>query len=192
MPSYPHTLIPSYPHTRLPSPPSSSPPSPSHPRRVCLLLPRRLPTSTPTLLRMANYLSDHQNRFLDELLDWLRIPSRFGRPQVSRRRAAGRRLLKTRLAKPAPTRWSSAPRPATPSCTARSMSTPTSPRCWCTATTTCSPPTRYDLWTSPPFEPVIKDGKIYARGACDDKGQVYMHVKALEVMMHDRRRCPAT
>ena len=40
----------------------------------------------------------------------------------------------------------------------------------------------YELWTSPPFEPVIKDEKIYARGACDDKGQVYMHVKALEVM----------
>lgn len=40
-----------------------------------------------------------------------------------------------------------------------------------------------DLWTSPPFEPVVKDGKIYARGACDDKGQVYMHVKAFEAMM---------
>ncbi|KRP08583.1 MAG: peptidase dimerization domain protein, partial [Sphingobacteriales bacterium BACL12 MAG-120802-bin5] len=40
-----------------------------------------------------------------------------------------------------------------------------------------------ELWTSPPFEPVIKDGKIYARGACDDKGQVYMHLKAFEAMM---------
>ena len=40
-----------------------------------------------------------------------------------------------------------------------------------------------ELWTSPPFEPVIKDGKIYARGACDDKGQMYMHVKAVELMM---------
>jgi acetylornithine deacetylase/succinyl-diaminopimelate desuccinylase-like protein len=39
-----------------------------------------------------------------------------------------------------------------------------------------------DLWKSGPFEPVIKDGKIYARGACDDKGQFYMHVKAFETM----------
>ena len=39
-----------------------------------------------------------------------------------------------------------------------------------------------DLWKSGPFEPVIKDGKIYARGSCDDKGQFYMHVKALETM----------
>ena len=38
------------------------------------------------------------------------------------------------------------------------------------------------LWDSPPFEPEIRDGKIYARGACDDKGQMYMHIKALETM----------
>jgi acetylornithine deacetylase/succinyl-diaminopimelate desuccinylase-like protein len=50
------------------------------------------------------------------------------------------------------------------------------------------PPDPIDLWTSPPFEPVIKttkthpEGAIFARGACDDKGQMYMHVKALEFM----------
>jgi acetylornithine deacetylase/succinyl-diaminopimelate desuccinylase-like protein len=37
-----------------------------------------------------------------------------------------------------------------------------------------------DLWDSPPFEPVVRDGIVYARGACDDKGQLYAHVKALE------------
>ena len=40
-----------------------------------------------------------------------------------------------------------------------------------------------ELWTSPPFEPVIKKKRIYARGACDDKGQVYMHIKAFEGML---------
>jgi acetylornithine deacetylase/succinyl-diaminopimelate desuccinylase-like protein len=40
-----------------------------------------------------------------------------------------------------------------------------------------------NLWHSPAFEPVVKDGKIYARGACDDKGQFYMHIKAFEIMM---------
>jgi acetylornithine deacetylase/succinyl-diaminopimelate desuccinylase-like protein len=40
-----------------------------------------------------------------------------------------------------------------------------------------------ELWLTPPFEPTIRDGKIYARGACDDKGQFYMHVKAFELMM---------
>jgi acetylornithine deacetylase/succinyl-diaminopimelate desuccinylase-like protein len=42
-----------------------------------------------------------------------------------------------------------------------------------------------DLWNSPPFEPVIKDGKIYARGAADDKGQFYMHLKALEILIQN-------
>lgn len=40
-----------------------------------------------------------------------------------------------------------------------------------------------ELWHSPPFEPVIKDGNVYARGASDDKGQMYMHIKAFEIMM---------
>src|ERR1700744_489896 len=42
-----------------------------------------------------------------------------------------------------------------------------------------------ELWKTPPFEPTIRDGKIYARGACDDKGQFYMHVKAFELMMQN-------
>ena len=51
------------------------------------------------------------------------------------------------------------------------------------------PPDPINLWTSPPFEPVIKitdthpEGAIFARGACDDKGQMYMHVKAFEYMV---------
>lgn len=45
------------------------------------------------------------------------------------------------------------------------------------------PPDPLELWETPPFEPTLRDGKIYARGACDDKGQVYMHVKAFELMM---------
>jgi acetylornithine deacetylase/succinyl-diaminopimelate desuccinylase-like protein len=49
------------------------------------------------------------------------------------------------------------------------------------------PPDPLDLWNSPPFEPVIKDEKIYARGSCDDKGQLYMHVKALEAMIAENQ-----
>ncbi len=47
----------------------------------------------------------------------------------------------------------------------------------------CSQPDPLELWNSGPFEPVIKDNKIYARGSADDKGQLYMHVKALETMI---------
>lgn len=47
-----------------------------------------------------------------------------------------------------------------------------------------------DLWDSPPFEPLVKNQRIYARGACDDKGQVYMHIKALEVLQAEHGDLP--
>ena len=49
------------------------------------------------------------------------------------------------------------------------------------------PPDPLDLWDSPPFEPVIKNDRIYALGSCDDKGQVYMHIKALEIMVKEKQ-----
>lgn len=45
------------------------------------------------------------------------------------------------------------------------------------------PPEPLELWTSPPFEPTLRDGRIYARGSVDDKGQLYLHVKALEALL---------
>jgi acetylornithine deacetylase/succinyl-diaminopimelate desuccinylase-like protein len=46
------------------------------------------------------------------------------------------------------------------------------------------------MWTSPPFEPQVRDGKLYARGAVDDKGQVFMHLKAIEAHMKVSGRLP--
>jgi acetylornithine deacetylase/succinyl-diaminopimelate desuccinylase-like protein len=47
-----------------------------------------------------------------------------------------------------------------------------------------------ELWTSPPFEPEVRDGRIYARGSVDDKGQLYLHVKALEAHLAARGTLP--
>ena len=52
------------------------------------------------------------------------------------------------------------------------------------------PPEPLELWTSPPFEPTIRDGRIYARGSVDDKGQLYLHVKAIEAHMKATGRLP--
>src|SRR5205814_62402 len=47
-----------------------------------------------------------------------------------------------------------------------------------------------DLWTSPPFEPTIRDGRIYSRGSVDDKGQLYLHVKAVEAALRTNGKLP--
>src|SRR5204863_8355681 len=47
-----------------------------------------------------------------------------------------------------------------------------------------------DLWTSPPFEATVRDGEIYARGSADDKGQVFMHFKAIEAWMKQAGSLP--
>jgi acetylornithine deacetylase/succinyl-diaminopimelate desuccinylase-like protein len=52
------------------------------------------------------------------------------------------------------------------------------------------PPEPLDLWTSPPFEPTVRNGKIFARGSVDDKGQLYLHVKAIEAHLATRGRLP--
>jgi acetylornithine deacetylase/succinyl-diaminopimelate desuccinylase-like protein len=52
------------------------------------------------------------------------------------------------------------------------------------------PPEPLDLWQTPPFEPALRDGRIYARGSVDDKGQLYLHVKALEAHLKTTGRLP--
>jgi acetylornithine deacetylase/succinyl-diaminopimelate desuccinylase-like protein len=47
-----------------------------------------------------------------------------------------------------------------------------------------------ELWTSPPFEPTVRDGKLFARGSVDDKGQLYIHVKAAEALLRERGKLP--
>ena len=47
-----------------------------------------------------------------------------------------------------------------------------------------------ELWDSPPFEPTVRDGKIFARGSVDDKGQLFLHVKALEAHLATRGKLP--
>ncbi len=49
------------------------------------------------------------------------------------------------------------------------------------------PPSPLEFWNNPPFEPIIKDGKIFARGACDDKGQMYLHLKAVQTLLELKR-----
>ena len=135
---------------------------------------------------MANYLADNQTRFLDELMDWLRIPSVSADPKFHADILRAADYLKLRLEEAGVQNLEICPTAGNPIVYGDYLAAgPSKPTVLVYGHYDVQPADPYELWTSPPFEPVIKDEKIYARGACDDKGQVYMHVKAFEMMMRD-------
>lgn len=129
-----------------------------------------------------DYLSQNKQRFLDELLELLRIPSVSAdskyKPEVARCAEA----VKESLLKAGCDTVEVCPTPGHPIVYGEKMIDPSLPTVLIYGHYDVQPPDPLELWHSGPFEPVIKDEKIYARGACDDKGQMFMHVKALEVM----------
>ncbi len=133
--------------------------------------------------QLNTYLDQHKERFLDELLDLLRIPS------VSADSAYADDVVKTAKFVAQSLRDAGAdavelcPTAGYPIVYGEKIIDPALPTVLVYGHYDVQPPDPLDLWNSPPFEPVIKDEKIYARGACDDKGQMYMHVKAFEMMM---------
>lgn len=130
----------------------------------------------------TNYLQKNQDRFLTELMDWLRIPSVSADPKFAGDITRAAEYLKVRFEEVGLDNVELCPTAGNPIVYGEKLVDPSLPTVLVYGHYDVQPADPYELWDSPPFEPVIKDGKIYARGACDDKGQVYMHVKALEVM----------
>ncbi|UOQ75813.1 dipeptidase [Hymenobacter sp. 5516J-16] len=131
---------------------------------------------------MASYLEQNQERFLNELIDWLRIPSVSADPKFHGDVLRAAEYLKARFEEVGLENVELCPTAGNPIVYGEKLIDPSLPTVLVYGHYDVQPADPYELWTSGPFEPVIKDGKIYARGACDDKGQVYMHVKALELM----------
>ncbi|RSK23869.1 dipeptidase [Hymenobacter metallilatus] len=134
---------------------------------------------------MASYLEQNQQRFLTELIDWLRIPSVSADPKFHGDVLRAAEYLKARFLEVGLENVELCPTAGNPIVYGEKIIDPALPTVLVYGHYDVQPADPYELWDSPPFEPVIKDEKIYARGACDDKGQVYMHVKALEVMNQD-------
>lgn len=128
------------------------------------------------------YLGENKQRFLDELLDLLRIPSVSADSKYKGDVARCADAVKENLLKAGCDKAEICPTDGHPIVYGEKMVNPNAPTVLVYGHYDVQPADPLDLWTSGPFEPVIKDGKIYARGACDDKGQMFMHVKALEVM----------
>lgn len=128
------------------------------------------------------YLNENKQRFLDELLDLLRIPSVSADSKYKGDVARCADAVKENLLKAGCDKAEICPTDGHPIVYGEKLVNPNAPTVLVYGHYDVQPADPLELWTSGPFEPVIKDGKIYARGACDDKGQMFMHVKALEVM----------
>ncbi len=137
------------------------------------------------------FIDANRERFLDELMQWLRIPSVSSDPNSKDAMAQAAEYLKNRLIEQGVDRVEIYPTEGHPIVYAEKITDPSKPTVLVYGHYDVQPADPLELWDSPPFEPVIKkteehpEGAIYARGSCDDKGQVYMHVKAFEIMAKD-------
>jgi acetylornithine deacetylase/succinyl-diaminopimelate desuccinylase-like protein len=132
---------------------------------------------------IKQYIQSHQDRFLSELFDLLRIPSvsADSRHKEDVRKAA--EYVVKKLKEAGADKVEMCETKGHPIVFGEKIIDPSLPTVLVYGHYDVQPADPLNLWDSPAFEPVIKDGKIFARGSCDDKGQFYMHIKAFEAMM---------
>jgi acetylornithine deacetylase/succinyl-diaminopimelate desuccinylase-like protein len=133
--------------------------------------------------KIKQYIADNRERFLEELFELIRIPSISSisdhKPDMLRAAEA----YKAHFLKAGCDKAEVMPTAGNPVVYAEKMIDPSLPTVLVYAHYDVMPVDPLDLWTTPPFEPEVRDGKIYARGADDDKGQGFMHVKAFETLV---------
>jgi len=130
-----------------------------------------------------DYQAQNKDRFLNELLDLLRIPSISAKSEHKADMQKCAEAVKARLLEAGADKVEIYPTDGHPLVYGEKIIDATKPTVLVYGHYDVQPAEPLELWKSGPFEPVIIDGKIFARGSCDDKGQFYMHVKALETMV---------
>ena len=131
---------------------------------------------------VQKYISANSQRYLDELFELIRIPSVSADPVYAGDVARAATWIKDALLKAGADKAVVYETEGHPIVFGEKTVGPDKPTVLIYGHYDVQPADPVDLWDSPPFEPVIKDDKIYARGSCDDKGQLYMHIKAFEAM----------
>ena len=133
--------------------------------------------------QIIDYIKTNEQRFLDELFELLRIPSVSADSKYKQDVARAAEFIKTKLIEAGADKVEVCPTAGHPIVYGEKIIDPKKPTVVVYGHYDVQPADPVNLWTTPPFEPVVRNGKIYARGSCDDKGQVYMHIKAFELMM---------
>jgi acetylornithine deacetylase/succinyl-diaminopimelate desuccinylase-like protein len=129
------------------------------------------------------YIQTNQDRFLAELFELLRIPSvsADSRHKADVRKAAD--YIVQKLKDAGADKVELCETKGHPIVYGEKIVDPKLPTVLVYGHYDVQPPDPLELWNTPPFEPTVRDGQIYARGACDDKGQMYMHIKAFEILI---------
>lgn len=142
---------------------------------------------------IQSYITTHKNRFLSELIELLKIPSISADSAYKKDVLNTAEAIKNRLQQAGCDHVEICQTKGYPIVYGEKMIDKSLPTVLVYGHYDVQPPDPLDLWDSPPFEPVIKstdlhpEGAIFARGACDDKGQLFMHVKALEYMTKENK-----
>lgn len=138
---------------------------------------------------LQNYIQENKQRFIDELIELLKIPSISADSKFQSDIKKTAEFVKGSLEKAGCKHVELCETPGNPIVYGEHIIDPKLPTVLVYGHYDVQPPDPLELWESPPFEPVIKktenhpEGAIFARGACDDKGQFYMHVKAFEILI---------
>lgn len=132
---------------------------------------------------MNSYIEKHRDRFLNELLDLLRIPSVSADSKFKGDMIRAAEYVRDRITEAGADRAEIYQTPGHPVVYGEKIVDPSFPTVLIYGHYDVQPADPYELWNTPPFEPTIRNERIFARGACDDKGQFYMHIKALETML---------
>src|SRR3954465_8104888 len=148
-----------------------------------------MPNGQGAAADLRNFLSKNQARIETELFDFLRIPSVSAKSEHNgdTRRAA--EWVKASLDRIG-IRAKIYPTAGHPIVVGEWRDAPSAPTVLVYGHYDVQPAEPLELWTSPAFEPVVRDGKLFARGSVDDKGQFFLHIKALEAHLAVRGRLP--
>src|SRR5689334_2897972 len=129
-----------------------------------------------------SFVQQNETRLLDELKEFLRIPSISTSPENKADVDRAAQFVANNLRKAGMENVEIIPTAGHPLVYADWLHAPGKPTVLMYGHYDVQPPDPLELWHTPPFEPTIRDGNLYARGAADDKGQMFSHIKAIETL----------
>lgn len=139
---------------------------------------------------VITYINSNNNRYISELKDFLRIPSISTTPKHKKDMIKSADFVAKKLKEAGIQKVKVIKTKGNPLVYAEWLGAPGKPTVLIYGHYDVQPVDPLELWDTPPFDPTVKNGKIYARGATDDKGQIFMHIKSVEAFLKTAGKLP--